>query len=97
MVYVLSWQLPAKVDNSISSIFSSLSVKPFHAPSNFTFDIPFPGSGIGFMVVANIVADVVFMYIHKHRAGFREGKFSVISVKKRKTDDQQTEQRENAY
>ncbi len=38
------------------------------------------GSGIGFMVIAGIVADVFFMYFHKSRTTFRQGKISVVDV-----------------
>lgn len=47
----------------------------------------FPGSGIGFMAIASIVADVFFMYFHKARTAFRQGKFSVINVQNGKNDD----------
>ena len=39
------------------------------------------------MVIANIVADVFFMYFHKSRTAFREGKFSVINVTNTNNDD----------
>ncbi|CAF3430901.1 unnamed protein product [Rotaria sp. Silwood1] len=35
------------------------------------------GSGIGFMVIADILCDAIFMYFHKYRERYREGKFSV--------------------
>ncbi len=38
------------------------------------------GSGIGFMVIAGIVCDVILMYIHKSRNKYREGKISVCEV-----------------
>jgi hypothetical protein len=38
------------------------------------------GSGIGFMVIAGIVADTFFMYFHKSRTTFRQGKISVVDV-----------------
>jgi len=39
------------------------------------------GSGIGFMVIAGIVCDAIFMYVHKSRERYREGKFSVCEVR----------------
>jgi hypothetical protein len=38
------------------------------------------GSGIGFMVIAGIVCDAIFMYIHKSREQYRDGKFSVCDI-----------------
>jgi cation transporter protein len=38
------------------------------------------GSGIGFMVIAGIVCDAIFMYIHKSREQYRQRKFSVCEV-----------------
>lgn len=39
------------------------------------------------MVIASIVADAFFMYCHKSRTAFREGKFSVVDVEKDNHDD----------
>ncbi|UJR08640.1 hypothetical protein I4U23_012899 [Adineta vaga] len=38
------------------------------------------GSGIGFMVIAGIICDAIFMYIHRSRQRYREGKISVCEV-----------------
>ncbi len=38
------------------------------------------GSGIGFMVIAGIVCDVILMYIHKSRNKYREGKITICEV-----------------
>jgi hypothetical protein len=38
------------------------------------------GSGIGFMVIAGIVCDVILMNFHKSRERYRKGKFSVCEV-----------------
>ncbi len=46
------------------------------------------GSGIGFMVIAGIVCDAVFMYIHKYRERYREGKFSICEVDEKKSEDE---------
>lgn len=45
------------------------------------------GSGIGFMVIAGLVADMVFMYIHRSRESFRERKFSVLEVAAKRNDN----------
>jgi hypothetical protein len=44
------------------------------------------GSGIGFMVIADIVCDAIFMYIHKSRERYRDGKVSVCEINT-ETDD----------
>ncbi|CAF1234540.1 unnamed protein product [Adineta steineri] len=38
------------------------------------------GSGIGFMVIADIVCDAIFTYIHKYRQRYRQGKFSTVEI-----------------
>jgi P2X purinoceptor 4 len=38
------------------------------------------GSGIGFMVIAGIVCDMIFMYFHKHRMQYRESKLTICHV-----------------
>ena len=38
------------------------------------------GSGIGFMVIAGIVCDAIFMYVHRSRRKYREGKISICEV-----------------
>ncbi|CAF1082300.1 unnamed protein product [Rotaria sordida] len=38
------------------------------------------GSGIGFMVIADIVCDAIFMYIHKYRERYRQGKINVCVI-----------------
>ncbi|CAF1268273.1 unnamed protein product [Adineta ricciae] len=44
------------------------------------------GSGIGFMVIADIVCDAIFMYIHRSRKKYREGKFKTCDIKLSKGD-----------
>lgn len=38
------------------------------------------GSGIGFMVISDIVCDSIFMYIHRQRKRYRDGKFAVCDI-----------------
>ncbi len=79
MVYVLLFRLRAKQDNFILSIYSSLLVGMIDY-ENFENNFFFQGSGIGFMAIAGLVADIFFMHIHKARNLFRDGKFSVVDV-----------------
>ncbi|CAF1149122.1 unnamed protein product [Rotaria magnacalcarata] len=44
------------------------------------------GSGIGFLVIADIVCDAIFMYVHKSRERYRGGKFSVCEVSTTRAD-----------
>jgi hypothetical protein len=42
------------------------------------------------MAIASIVSDAIFMYIHKYREQFGEGKFSVVDInpkRSRSTED----------
>ncbi|UJR37581.1 hypothetical protein I4U23_030280 [Adineta vaga] len=59
------------------------------------------GSGIGFMVIADIVCDTIFMYFHKARKQYREGKFNTCEIKaKTARSDKETKFRmicEEAY
>ncbi len=38
------------------------------------------GSGIGFLALAGLIADIFFMHVHRLRSTFREGKISVVDV-----------------
>ncbi|CAF3586326.1 unnamed protein product [Rotaria sp. Silwood1] len=44
------------------------------------------GSGIGYMIIAELVAEFIFMRIHRHREEFCRNKIKVCSLKKSKKD-----------
>jgi len=46
------------------------------------------------MVIAGIVCDAIFMYFHKYRERYREGKFSVCEITTNRTSSNENLVRE---
>ncbi|CAF1072379.1 unnamed protein product [Rotaria sordida] len=44
------------------------------------------GSGIGYLIIAELVSEFIFMRIHRHREEFRRNKIKVCSLKENKND-----------